>query len=279
MKSKVTPSPIFGSATDVSVSKCQERAVYLLRHTRYGYLIAFFVSIACQANAQTYFKCTNSLGKIEFSDRACKDRRHEVVMTQHINSMDTSELRRNIEVQRSQQQEERRVAALNDSTHKGNRGNGNSNNVCPSDIDIRNLETKASSITLHEEDRTFLQAEIRRARACKKEGGQYDAEDWKKIKDAQDSVNNIQSRDRASGRASAEGIHSVSASDRENARMIADKQVEAERRAAQAAERAAAAAEAAAARRAQPSSITSCDPGGCWDSLGGRYNSTPEFPS
>lgn len=129
--------------------------------------------------------------------------------------------------------------------------------TCPSERDIRNLETSASSVTLGRKEREFLYAEIRRARACSKEGGNYSAEDWQRIKDHQAGQNRIDERDRARERALAEGRHAPAASDRENERMRNDKMVEAIKE---------------AGRRRRTATLTTCDAAGCWDAAGQRYN-------
>lgn len=123
---------------------------------------------------------------------------------------------------------------------------------CPTEQDIRNLETSASSMTFNSQrkERDFLYAEIRRARACSKEGGNYTQDDWTRIKDAQRGQNRIDSNDRARERAIAEGIHAPAASDRENARMENDKLREELRRA----------------------NTLNCDATGCWSQSGVRYN-------
>lgn len=210
--------------------------------------------LSSATNAQTYFKCVQPSGKVEFSNMGCDAKSEGTMLRQRSNSLDSSGARQQYQLDAQRQEIEQNHF---ERQQRATAAAAAVQSVCPSDRDISNLETKASSITLTDKDRKFLQSEIRRARACKKEGGRYDAEDWKQINEAQSSVNRIDAKDRETGRAKAEGIHSVSASDREQARMIAEKEIEARER---------------AARAATPSTITSCDPGGCWDNLGGRYS-------
>jgi hypothetical protein len=96
---------------------------------------------------------------------------------------------------------------------------------CPSEQDIRNMETSLSSITLRGKprERAFLESEVRRARACSKEGGNYTAEDWQRLKDAQAAQNNLSRDDRRRERGIAEGIHAPSVSEREHERMPAER--------------------------------------------------------
>lgn len=128
---------------------------------------------------------------------------------------------------------------------------------CPSDQDIRNLETSANSIAYNnkKKEREFLQAEIRRARACANEGGNYSKDDWARVKEGQDAQGGITSKNRQAGRDLAEGVHSSASSDREQERMRTDKLIEAVR------------------SRPGPTQVTSCDQAGCWDAKGMRYNS------
>jgi hypothetical protein len=208
-------------------------------------------------SSQTYSKCIHPSGRVEFSDRGCDVNSQGTVLRQHSNTLDASASRQqnHVEPQRDDPSQSR-IA----NQERVKTAVAPAQGVCPTDLEISNLETKASSITLRDVDRKFLQAEIRRARACKKDGGSYGAEDWKQINEAQNSVNRIDSRDSEAARVKAEGIHSVSASDGEKTRMIADKEIEARESAAR------------AAAQASASTITSCDPGGCWDNLGRRFN-------
>lgn len=242
-------------------------------------LIVFVLPVA----SQTYFKCTTENGKVEFSDRQCGAGLKGELRTKQSNSIDASGARRQFELYTDRsQQETQRLRQETEDRRKAEAARSTAN-VCPSERDISNMENSASSITLRDQDRVFLHAEIRRAWACRREGGQYTADDWNRIKEAQSSVNRVDARDRDTGRSKAESIHSIAASDIERARMAADKELEAQRRSAEAAERAAAAAEAAAvaARNAsiangalRPSRITDCRFGTCRDNVGGQYKST-----
>jgi hypothetical protein len=80
-------------------------------------------------------------------------------------------------------------------------------NVCPSDFEIRNMETSASSTTLGERERAFLRDEVRRARQCQNGQGQYTDQDWRISREAQAAQNNNTRRGEA--RREAEGMHSA----------------------------------------------------------------------
>ena len=111
-------------------------------------------------------------------------------------------------------------------------GQGAEQNVCPSDRDITSMETRASSISLSREAKTFMQDEIRRARQCRKGQGRYTAADWAISQDAQNVQSSLSGA--ADARRRAEAMHS--AADPLEGDRIA-RQREAEEAAARAAER------------------------------------------
>lgn len=80
---------------------------------------------------------------------------------------------------------------------------------CPSEQEIRNMETSAGSVTISKEKRQFLQDEARRARQCAKGQGNYTQEDWKQIEDAHRSHSSIDRGSSALARSRAESIHSA----------------------------------------------------------------------
>ncbi len=168
--------------------------------------IVFFASMTLltavtgQVHAQVY-KCKDASGKTVYSDHACGEGRQEVSNLRG-NSLDTSTPR-----QRRQ---------------------------CPSEQDIADLERKVGQ-NYKKAEIEFFAGELRRARACQKEGGNYTAEDLEKIKAAQQAQDYTNAKDRRAARAIAESIHAPSASNRENTRINADKQAQATRAAGQAA--------------------------------------------
>ncbi|MCV2371170.1 hypothetical protein [Roseateles oligotrophus] len=58
-------------------------------------------------------------------------------------------------------------------------------NVCPGELEISAMETRASSISLSPEAKAFMQDEVRRARQCSKGQGRYAAADWDISRQAQ----------------------------------------------------------------------------------------------
>ena len=79
--------------------------------------------------------------------------------------------------------------------------------ACPGEQEIRNIESKARSITLSAQERRFLHDEVRRARQCRKGQGDYTEADWQISREAQDDQGSLdQGR---SARERAEGMHSA----------------------------------------------------------------------
>lgn len=225
-------------------------------------LIFFALTLPFSASAQVH-RCTGPDGKVTYSDSRCDNTSQGKQVNTTANTFDASGLRRQTTEDARQANEDVRQAHQNPAANPMSR---TAENLCPSDREIKNMEGNLSSILLRDKrkEREFLQAEIRRARSCSKEGGNYSADDWKKIKAAQSDQNRLRPEDRETARAIAEGIHASSASNAEKARMIADRKIKAEE-------------EAEARREAQrrqdvPTTLTSCDKGGCWGSNGDRYN-------
>lgn len=82
-----------------------------------------------------------------------------------------------------------------------------SDNVCPTERNIGDMETKASSITLTLESKRFIQDEIRRARQCQKGLGRYSAADWAISRAAIDAQSNLTGA--ADARRRSEAMHSA----------------------------------------------------------------------
>ena len=139
--------------------------------------LAVFAGLALSATAHAgVYKCKDAGGKTVYSDNACGQDKQEVPNLRG-NSIKAERVER---VQRP-------ISANSQQTYQS----APEASVCPSAQEIRNLETSASSVTLKRQEREFMQAEIRRARACSKEGGNCNADDWKRIQEAQSAQNNL----------------------------------------------------------------------------------------
>ncbi|KQY81225.1 DUF4124 domain-containing protein [Pelomonas sp. Root1444] len=100
-------------------------------------------------------------------------------------------------------------------------------NVCPGDDEIRGMETRGNSTTLGDEERQFLQDEVRRAWQCRKGQGRYTDADWAISRQAQARQTNTGDRDRRDARLRAEAMHS--AADPDEGDRIARRRIAEER--------------------------------------------------
>ncbi|MFG6466592.1 DUF4124 domain-containing protein [Roseateles sp. BYS87W] len=82
-------------------------------------------------------------------------------------------------------------------------------NVCPSEGEIRNMETRASSNSLGAPERQFMQDEARRALQCRAGQGRYTEADWAVSREAQAAQSQLSERARQEARARAEARHSA----------------------------------------------------------------------
>jgi hypothetical protein len=139
-------------------------------------------------------------------------------------------------------------------------------NECPGDQEIRNLEVKASSITLGRREKDFLADEVRRARQCRKGQGNYSASDWQASREAQNAQSNNTNREAARRR--AEGVHSAADPVEGNRIATARAQEEAARAFAIAERRR---RDEEDARFRASAQISHCSPGGCYTSDGKYY--------
>lgn len=97
-------------------------------------------------------------------------------------------------------------------------------NDCPGDQELRHMETRASSTTLGDKERAFMQDEIRRVRQCRKGLGRYSAADWAISREAQAAQSNLKGA--AEARRRAEDMHSA-ANPQEGERIERQRQAEA----------------------------------------------------
>lgn len=100
-------------------------------------------------------------------------------------------------------------------------------NACPGDGEIRGIQTRASSTTLGDAERQFMQDEVRRAGQCRKGQGRYTAADWDVSREAQAAQSQLSDRAREAARLRAEAMHS--AADAAEGDRIARQRIAAER--------------------------------------------------
>ncbi len=124
---------------------------------------------------------------------------------------------------------------------------------CPPREQIQGLAVSASSVTIGHRERDFLQAEVSRLQECSNGQGTYTQQDWATIITAHQSQSRIDARDRERTREAAELIHLHRGPPSVQAEVAATR-------------------EARTSRRSRRSVVTNCDPTGCWDTNGVRYN-------
>ena len=167
-------------------------------------IAGFLVIFMAPAFSQQVFKCINEGGQSQYSDRPCGASAKMLNQsTLRANTMDGAE--------------GRALAARNrQEAYQSRPGGyaGQSGANCPSDLEIRNLETSASSITASKEQRQMAGRAVTAARACKYGGNVEPAEPAPSKRAESVSTGGIP----------------------------------------------------------QPAQLTSCDPAGCWDTTGTRYN-------
>lgn len=176
------------------------------------------VVLTTLSHAQVY-KCTGPGGQVTYADAPCgagaRTLSREALES---NTLDASGLRERARAEREAPAPVPAATAMSS-------GGG----ICPDPLEIRNLETSASSSQLQDREREFLWAELRRARACTREGGRYTADDWRALREAQAAQTAGDPVVREAARRRAEGIHASAASAQEQQRMLVDRQVEAQR--------------------------------------------------
>ncbi len=242
-------------------------------------LVVTLLSSAPAFPSDTAYRCVERNGQIMFSDVPCpaSASQQSVISTVPVTKgMGGHEYRqlRNMRAIRGEREPQRSVVRRTQTSGGYEQSPRTSN--CPSEQDIANLETKASSITLDAKSRSFLIAEIRRARACSVEGGRYTQDDWDRINTGIANQRRINRADREIARRTAEDTHLISASPAEQQRMQADADREAMIEAASI--RAEAQAEADRRRQAEQIEhgsssrfISHCSGGSCFDNQGNRY--------
>lgn len=223
------------------------------------------------------YRCVGPDGSIQYSNLACPSSSSATQIRARPNSVDTTgERQQSAIAERSRRREALAAESRGDmmTVSRSDGGGMRASNTCPSDNDIRNLETRASSITLGKKEREFLQDEIRRSRQCQKGQGSYTADDWRISRDASAKQSNISQRDREAARAGAEAMHSA-ADPAEGNRIAAARRAEVERRADAARAATEQAGREAQRRAAKNNYISTCNDSGCWDTSGNRYSYVP----
>ena len=167
------------------------------------------------AHAQQVWKCEVN-GQVRFSDKPCPDSGKPLPeRTLQPNVVD------------SLKPEVVRAAMGEASSAPASAPQAPAGNVCPGEGEIRSMETRANSTTLGDDERHFLQDEVRRAWQCRKGQGRYTDADWAISRQAQAKQTNTGDRDRRDARLRAEAMHS--AADPDEGDRIARRRIAEER--------------------------------------------------
>ncbi len=213
------------------------------------------------AQAQVY-KCVGADGRTVYADAPCGAGSRQLSREQlEANTVDAAALRERAKTERDTPPPAPPAVAANAS-------------VCPSPLEIRNLETSAGSSRLQDRERDFLWAEIRRARACSREGSRYTAEDWRVLREAQAAQTSDDPVAREAARRRAEAVHASAASTQEQQRMQVDQQTQAQRESGTTLVVRPPAWRSPAPPRPQDS--MDCRGNVCTDAGGGRYDRQPD---
>jgi hypothetical protein len=203
-------------------------------------VLIFILLLAVVTAAEAAYKCTGADGKVQYLETPCPAGTSGSEVRLQPNSLDTSAARAQA-AQPAQRPAQPDVPATVATA------------VCPSALDIRNLETSASSTTIGRPEQAFLRDEVRRARACTTPGNRYTADDWRRIREGQSAQLGMDPQRRKAQRRTVEDIH-ASASPAERERLQSER---------------------AALLARGPNAIADCDGMGCWDADGMRYNRAP----
>lgn len=203
-------------------------------------VLIFILLMAVVTAAEAAQKCTGPDGKVQYVDTPCPAGTKGSELHIQPNTLDTSGPRA-----QAGPQPERPAPPGAPATAVVA--------VCPTALDIRNLETSAASVTIGRMERGFLRDEVRRARACASGGNRYTSDDWRRIRDGQAAQLGPDPRRRKAERRTVEDIH-ASASPAERERIQSER---------------------AALVARGPNAIVDCDGMGCWDTDGMRYNRAP----
>ncbi|MBN9695609.1 MAG: DUF4124 domain-containing protein [Zoogloea sp.] len=219
--------------------------------------------------SDTAYRCADVGGRITFSDVPCP---RSAISQSVISTVPATRGAGGTELRQLRNMQA--IRAMGERSAHGAAGSGASGSAahveCPTERDITNLETRASSITLDARSRSFLQAEIRRAKACGTEGGRYSREDWARINAGISAQTRISGADRAMGQMDAERVHASAASPQERQRMQADLNQAADQES-QSARLEAMRSRANASSASEPRTVTHCSGGNCWDDQGAMY--------
>jgi hypothetical protein len=210
--------------------------------------ILCFLLVANAAHAQM-FKCVLPGGKVEYRGSACDDAKQDTPIHGSVSN-----------VPAMPRQDIRRAVVPTEPSGPTMTVIGGEKPGIPSEREIKNLETSASSRTLSQKEKKFMQDEVRRAKLARENGAEYTDRDKNDLDYLRSSQTRVDPADRERARQRAEEIHMRAGGDAVREDVTATRQAEQARSAAR---------RAAAQNQGQ---LVNCDPNGCWDTNGVRYD-------
>lgn len=237
----------------VHTPSLNKKPITMMRST----LTAFALVLAAAGAQAQLNKCVNEHGKVEYRDIPCQQGNQQRGMmggtVSGVQALSEQEIDRAKALSAAEQRRAPQATVIG----AGQPGQ-------PTQQDIKNLETSASSVTRGRKERDFMRAEVERAKAAAAGDGSYSREDLQSLKQRQAEQSRIDANDRSAARRSAEATHLRAGGQSPTTGIVLDRQEEAARAAARREQ--AARAAAAAQARANP-----CLNGNCTDDRGNRY--------
>lgn len=133
-------------------------------------LAALLALLPFTVSAQV-FKCESPTGQVQYSDQPCGPGRYLGSGELRANSLDNSAVRKEVEMDRRRAAAEQRFSRERERQEAAASARVARAAGCPTDRELRNLETSASSITYNRKARIDFDYAKRMARHCAYNGG------------------------------------------------------------------------------------------------------------
>lgn len=171
-------------------------------------IVVLIIALLCwpAVIAQT-FKCKAPSGNVEYQQSPCRDARDSQVMGGGAISGIDALSKRDIQHARQLAARERADLAASLAAQAEQAAAARAAAARPTDQDVKNAETSASSKTIGTKERLFLQDQAKRLRTAHDGAGSYTEDDLKRLREAGDAQNNLSEQDRKRARSDAEAIH------------------------------------------------------------------------
>ncbi len=161
------------------------------------------LALALPAAAQVY-KCRTPQGGVEYSGTPCPAGTAGGLADVRPNTLDSAGLR-----DQAARSGAARPAGAASAASAPAVAAAEPQRVCPSETELRNLETSAGASTRDARQRGWLQDEVRRVRQCRAGEGRYTAQDWRELAQAWAGFDRIKPEDQAAAHARADDLHAA----------------------------------------------------------------------